>query len=445
MMNAMLNIKKKKASLLIFILTGFIIALPTQAASTQSSTNPSGQIKFTPQVGLPGFTETRTFTSNSTVYIAELIKEIFNYGVQIIAVLSLLVVIIGGFLWSIAGGNGQKVGEAKQWIFSGLGGLALTLFSYLILQTINVNLVTFKPAQLKIVGGLDLITSRKSEPNQYFPDAAQKTMTIAESTDPNGKKACCLISTYGPPGPHSIIYINNIRCATLQATYYANSNSSTEQQCIEFYNANVTSSNSTINNISRIYDLATFVYDAKESVPDNSATLLTGGFCEENASLKTLCMGKDHPDYCQTRSVGSECITQDNYWGYCDKEKKCLKCKNYGETTTVAYACPDFLGKIVKQGNKYIVDGGYKNDGSNPNDPRGYKCGNEMWGCFVLDYIYPSKRRCVCYGTFCYDECIKNGGKKGHGDCKNVKPTKVASYMNSMSHNLLCTYYPLPL
>ncbi len=435
----MLNIKKKKNPLLIFILTGLIIALPTQAASTQSSTNPSGQIKFTPQVGLPGFTETRTFTSNSTVYIAELIKEIFNYGVQIIAVLSLLVVIIGGFLWSIAGGNGQKVGEAKQWIFSGLGGLALTLFSYLILQTINVNLVTFKPAQLKIVGGLDLMTSRKSEPYQYFPDAAQKTMTIAESTDPNGKKACCLISTYGLTGPHQLKNVNIISCATLQATYYANSNSSTEQQCIEFYNANVAPGTPTITNISRIYDLATFVYDAKESVPTNSATLLTGGFCEENASLKTLCMGKDHPDYCQTRSVGSECITQDNYWGYCDKEKKCLKCKNYGETSTVTYACPDFLGKIVVQGNKYIVDGGYKNDGSNPNDPRGYKCGNEMLGCFAPDPFYPSKLRCICYAHFCYEECIKNGGSTKHSDCKDIQPTKFGPFLEYKDTFLVCT------
>jgi hypothetical protein len=432
----MLNIEKKKNLLLISILTGLIIALPTQAASTQSSTNPSGQIKFTPQVGLPGFTEERTFTSNSTVYIAELMKKIFNYGVQIITVLSLLVVIIGGFLWSIAGGNGQKVGEAKQWIFSGLGGLALTLFAYLILQTINVNLVTFKPAQINIVGGLDLMLSRKSEPNQYFPDAAQKTMTIAESTDPNGKKACCLIRYVGLAGPRSLYGVDNIQCATLQATYYRGPDNSTEQQCVEFFNNTTLSPYSHIDNVSQMYDINNFVY-TEESVPAQSAILLVGDFCEKNTSLATLCMGKDHPNYCQTRSVGSECITQDNYWGYCNKEKKCVRCKNYGELAPAWYACPHYLGKIVQQGEKRIVDGGYKNSGTNPDDPLGYKCGTQMTGCGEK-HGKDSGRRCICYASFCYNECIKNGGV-ANKHCKNVQPTKYSLFIKN-HYNAQCLF-----
>ncbi len=117
---------------------------------------PTNSLKFTAQVGLPHFPKSYIFSSNSTIPIAQLVQGLFTYGVQIITVLSLLVVIIGGFLWSIAGGNGQKVGEAKQWIFSGLGGLALTLFSYLILRTINVKLVNFNVASIEAISGIKI-------------------------------------------------------------------------------------------------------------------------------------------------------------------------------------------------------------------------------------------------------------------------------------------------
>ncbi|MBP8599672.1 hypothetical protein KBI31_00280 [Patescibacteria group bacterium] len=387
---------------------------------------PTNSLKFTAQVGLPNFPKTYIFSSNSTIPIAQLVQGLFTYGVQIITVLSLLVVIIGGFLWSMAGGNGQKVGEAKQWIFSGLGGLALTLFSYLILRTINVNLVTFNPAQIKIIGGLDLITSRKSDPNQYFPDAAQKTMTIAESTDPNGKKACCLINNVGAAeGPRQKWNVRTIRCATLQAPSYTGSNSSTDKLCINFFNStNMESSTYIIANIYRTYDINDFVY-SEGSVPDKSAVLLTGGFCEENPSLKTLCMGKNHPSYCQTRSKGSECITSDNYWGYCNKEKKCVRCSNYGGVAPAWYACPDYRGKVVIQGHKLIGDGGYKNNSNNPDDPLGYKCGTAMYGC--AQEGKNKEYRCTCYAHFCYDECIKNGGTKNK-HCKDVKPKDYELY-----------------
>ncbi len=114
------------------------------ATSVSIITTPNTPIVFTPEIDLPGFMSRYALTSKSTST-----KELFKYGARIITVIALIVAIVSGFLWSTAGGNGQKVSEVKQWSFSDLSGLLLVLFSYLILRTININLITFEPTTIQ--------------------------------------------------------------------------------------------------------------------------------------------------------------------------------------------------------------------------------------------------------------------------------------------------------
>jgi len=48
-------------------------------------------------------------------------------------------------LWLTAGGNTGQVTEAKEWIKASLTGLIIALFSYIILLTVNPDLIQFKP------------------------------------------------------------------------------------------------------------------------------------------------------------------------------------------------------------------------------------------------------------------------------------------------------------
>lgn len=88
---------------------------------------------------------------NSTKPLGEFIKKVYAYGVGITAILATVVLMIGGFQWIIAGGSGEKIGEAKAWITAALSGLVLALSSYMILELVNPNLVNFSIKSIKVI------------------------------------------------------------------------------------------------------------------------------------------------------------------------------------------------------------------------------------------------------------------------------------------------------
>jgi len=61
---------------------------------------------------------------------------------SLLGIIVLVIIIYGGFLWMTAGGNDERVGEAKKWIFGGIIGLVIILSSYAIAQFVISNLVS---------------------------------------------------------------------------------------------------------------------------------------------------------------------------------------------------------------------------------------------------------------------------------------------------------------
>jgi hypothetical protein len=114
---------------------------------------PSQAIDFTPQVGID-----KTFQKGvpyaipkSTKAIGEYVRAIYKYAIGIVGILASVVLMFGGILWIVAGGNAERVGNAKSWIGASLTGLILVLCSYTILKTVNPNLVSFQPIGIKKV------------------------------------------------------------------------------------------------------------------------------------------------------------------------------------------------------------------------------------------------------------------------------------------------------
>ncbi len=133
------------AFLSIFIIQSFcLILLLTLPLASQAA-----EIKFIPQVGIPNseFDAGKGYTfvkDDSTAPIAKYIKAIYQYGIGIVGILAAVVLMYGGVLWIVAGGNASQVGEAKAWIGAALTGLILALTSYMILNTINPALVNLQ-------------------------------------------------------------------------------------------------------------------------------------------------------------------------------------------------------------------------------------------------------------------------------------------------------------
>jgi hypothetical protein len=70
------------------------------------------------------------------------IASIINVALSLLGIIVLVIIIYGGFLWMTAGGNEDRVGEAKKWIFGGIIGLVIILSAYAIAQFVISNLVT---------------------------------------------------------------------------------------------------------------------------------------------------------------------------------------------------------------------------------------------------------------------------------------------------------------
>lgn len=90
--------------------------------------------------------------------LPEYIKYIFNFAIIIGGILAFATLVFGGFMYLSSAGSAAMLGEAKSQISAGIFGLVLLLFSYLILITINPQLVIFGEMEpLKPVTGIYLI------------------------------------------------------------------------------------------------------------------------------------------------------------------------------------------------------------------------------------------------------------------------------------------------
>jgi hypothetical protein len=83
--------------------------------------------------------------------LPEYVKYIFNFAIWIAGALALVFIIIGGVKYLLSTGNPSLQGDARNQILSALLGLVIILSSYLLLTTINPELVFFKTPSLSYV------------------------------------------------------------------------------------------------------------------------------------------------------------------------------------------------------------------------------------------------------------------------------------------------------
>lgn len=72
---------------------------------------------------------------------------LINVALGFLGLIAVIIILIGGFKWMTAGGNEDKVGEARKTIFAGIIGLAIILFAW--------GITTFVIENLSTASGLD--------------------------------------------------------------------------------------------------------------------------------------------------------------------------------------------------------------------------------------------------------------------------------------------------
>lgn len=138
--------------------------LPALAADDSDSVQ---SLQFTPQVTIPdsgfnsgaatnvGVYDKAAGTLNSTL-LANYIGAIYNYGLAIAGILATIMLMAAGVIWLTSGGDSGKISQAKELISGSIVGLIILVVSWVILNTINPDLVALKPIETKVLTAVNV-------------------------------------------------------------------------------------------------------------------------------------------------------------------------------------------------------------------------------------------------------------------------------------------------
>lgn len=110
--------------------------------------------------------------------IADYISKFYNFLIGFAAILAVVMIMVGGVLWMMAGGSPERVSNAKSFITSALIGLILALSSYLLLQTINPRLVKLEMPELPSIKKAPLVDTPVTAAERECRDSGGKVINV---------------------------------------------------------------------------------------------------------------------------------------------------------------------------------------------------------------------------------------------------------------------------
>ena len=79
-------------------------------------------------------------TALGTENLQVTISRVINIALSLLGVIAVVIILIGGFQWMTAGGNDEKVANARKIIFAGIIGLAIILSAWAIARFVLIQL-----------------------------------------------------------------------------------------------------------------------------------------------------------------------------------------------------------------------------------------------------------------------------------------------------------------
>ncbi len=162
-----------------------------------------------------------TIDSNS---IGKYILAIYNYLIGGVGILATVVMMYAGVLWITAGGSSEQIGKAKGYIGSALTGLILAFASYMILHTLNPDLLTFKPIELPPPAAFGCCKPNEGKASMTTETGCmgtwnEKKVAYNENCIDNSMGYCVIISSGGETGETaSCRMLDNIQCDQQQTS-----------------------------------------------------------------------------------------------------------------------------------------------------------------------------------------------------------------------------------
>ncbi len=101
-----------------------------------------GKFNYVPMEEIPGFGKPESYE----LYIL----AIYKFGLWTVGISAVLMISIGAFMYITSAGNTSSTGKAKEIIFDAIAGVILALTSYVLLYTINPNLLDIKGVEQMI-------------------------------------------------------------------------------------------------------------------------------------------------------------------------------------------------------------------------------------------------------------------------------------------------------
>jgi hypothetical protein len=83
--------------------------------------------------------------AGTTNNLGRCVNQIYIWSLAAAAILALFMIVIGGYITMTAAGNAERASRGKNYIQSSLIGLVLLIGAYVLLNTINPDLVNFNP------------------------------------------------------------------------------------------------------------------------------------------------------------------------------------------------------------------------------------------------------------------------------------------------------------
>lgn len=120
-------------------------------------------------------------------WIGQYINVLYRYIIGIAAILAAVMILVGGFIWLSSAGNPSRITQAKEFIFGALTGLLLALFSYLILYTLNPNLVNLSPIKIYVIDPTEIGDSTPGAVEETKKSFAKGGGSDTSSWDENTK------------------------------------------------------------------------------------------------------------------------------------------------------------------------------------------------------------------------------------------------------------------
>jgi hypothetical protein len=150
------------------------------------------------QIDIPGLSFTDAIQEDGTItfpWLGQYISGVYAFLASIVGSVAAVVIMIGGFQYLTAAGDKSKVDAAKKRIRGAMLGMVIVLGSYVMLFTINPDLVDFKGFQLAEIAYVpiegvrpDVALEGLSEPEQQAAATEQK----ASGQTPCNTDAGCL-------------------------------------------------------------------------------------------------------------------------------------------------------------------------------------------------------------------------------------------------------------